>query len=207
MAQGMVPPQVRNLLFDLGGVHYAVDYPATVRAFAELAQRHGTTIHFSQAQQDPLFDRFEVGQIGEAEFLEGLRSHLRAPVPDAELIGAWNAMLGGLIPGRRELVRVLAERYPLALLSNTNAIHWEHRVGMEVGELLEPFGHVFLSYTAGLRKPNADFFEYALATTGWRAEETLFIEDTPQHIAAAQRLGLCTLHLTDPATLAPYFGL
>ena len=35
----------------------------------------------------------------------------------------------------------------------------------------------------------------------WKAEETLFIEDSPQHIETARRLGLHTLFLTPPLTL------
>jgi putative hydrolase of the HAD superfamily len=35
----------------------------------------------------------------------------------------------------------------------------------------------------------------------WQAADTLFIEDSPQHIATARRLGLRVLYLAPPLTL------
>lgn len=198
----MALPPVRNLLFDLGGVLYAVNYGATVVALSELATKTGGSIAFSQAVQDPIFDRFEVGGVDSESFRDALRQLAGASLASAEIDRAWNAMLGGVFPGRHHLIGRLAEKYPLALLSNTNAIHWEHRVGMEVETLLQSFSHVFLSYTAGKRKPNPDFFQLALEKTGWHPAETLFIEDTVQHIESARRLGFQTVHLTRPERLS-----
>ena len=49
--------------------------------------------------------------------------------------------------------------------------------------------HVF-SAEIGLVKPHKEIFEYALKTNGFVAEETLFIDDSPQNIAGAKACGI-----------------
>ena len=48
----------------------------------------------------------------------------------------------------------------------------------------------------GKRKPNADIFEQVIAEQGIDPKETLFIDDSPQHLRTAESLGfqvaLCT---------------
>jgi len=189
--------QIKNLLFDLGGVLYEVDYKRTEQAFYQLYKTTGTQpVQYNQLQQDSIFDRFEEGKLDAQNFRTSLRKNYNLSVTDIEIDAAWNAMLIGVIEGRKELLKKLGIRFPLALLSNTNFIHWE-RVGKESKELLEEFEYVFLSCEIGLRKPNRDVFEYVLKKTEFLANETLFIDDSPQHIATASELGIQTLHLVD----------
>jgi HAD superfamily hydrolase (TIGR01509 family) len=49
----------------------------------------------------------------------------------------------------------------------------------------------------GKRKPNAEAFETVLNQHGLVASETLFIDDSIQHIEGAQKLGLQTIHLVN----------
>jgi putative hydrolase of the HAD superfamily len=51
---------------------------------------------------------------------------------------------------------------------------------------------VFLSHEIGMRKPNTDTFEYVLDEAGINANETLFIEDSIQHIESANNVGIQT---------------
>jgi putative hydrolase of the HAD superfamily len=48
-----------------------------------------------------------------------------------------------------------------------------------------------------MRKPNSDIFELVLKENDLNPAETLFIDDSPQHIKTAQDLGLNT-HLMLP---------
>jgi putative hydrolase of the HAD superfamily len=64
----------------------------------------------------------------------------------------------------------------------------------------------------GMRKPNADIFEFVLHAHGLNKSETLFIDDSPQHIATAKQLGLHTHlmlkedQLLDIVTNVPHFN-
>ena len=56
---------------------------------------------------------------------------------------------------------------------------------------LDPlFDKVYLSHQIGMRKPNNETFEWVLKDAGILAQETLFIEDSIQHIESANKLGI-----------------
>ncbi|GAB3572359.1 HAD family hydrolase [Hymenobacter daeguensis] len=196
-----------NLLFDFGGVIIDIDYAATPAAMRRLS-RTGSTVEFTQASQAALFDRFETGHLSPAEFRAGLRAAYHLEATDAELDAAWHAMLLDVPAERLALIGALrAQGHQTALLSNTNALHIaeiNQRLARQYGfqnGIADVLDRVFYSQEVGLRKPGEEIFRHALDEMGWRAVDTLFIEDSPQHIATARRLGLRVLHLAPPLTL------
>jgi putative hydrolase of the HAD superfamily len=196
-----------NLLFDFGGVIININYQLTLEAMRRL-HWHGGTIEFTQAAQAELFDALETGRISPSEFRVALREHYALQATDEELDAAWNAMLLDVPAERLALIAELrAQGHQTALLSNTNHIHigainavLKNEYGFEHG-IADALDRVFYSQEVGLRKPGEEIFRHALREMNWKPEETLFIEDSPQHIETARRLGLHTLYLTPPLTL------
>ena len=196
-----------HLLFDFGGVIIDIDYAATPAAMRRLS-RAGSTIEFSQAQQAELFDKFETGHLTASEFRNGLRAAYSLDATEAELDAAWHAMLLGVPAERLALIGELRRQgYQTALLSNTNALHIaeiNQRLAAQYGfknGIADVLDRVFYSQEVGLRKPGEEIFRHALREMNWRPEDVLFIEDSPQHVATARRLGLKVLHLAPPLTL------
>ena len=196
-----------HLLFDFGGVLIDIDYAATPAAMRRLS-RAGSTIAFSQASQAELFDKFETGHLSPAEFRAGLRAAYQLEGTDAELDAAWHAMLLDVPPERLALVAELRRQgHQTALLSNTNALHIaeiNRRLAAQYGlahGIADVLDRVYYSQEVGLRKPGEEIFRLVLREMNWRAEDVLFIEDSPQHVATARRLGLRVLHLAPPLTL------
>lgn len=196
-----------HLLFDFGGVIIDIDYDATPTAMRRLS-RAGSTIAFSQASQAELFDRFETGHLTPAEFRAGLRATYALDATDAELDAAWHAMLLGVPAERLALIGELRRQgHQTALLSNTNTLHIgeiNKRLASQYGfqnGIADVLDRVFYSQEVGLRKPGEEIFRHALREMNWQPEDVLFIEDSPQHIATARRLGLRVLHLAPPLTL------
>ncbi|RFP64073.1 HAD family phosphatase [Hymenobacter lapidiphilus] len=193
-----------HLLFDFGGVIINIDYNRTLEAMRAL----GSGIEFTQAAQAGLFDQLETGQISAAEFRNGLREHYGLQATDAQLDEAWHAMLLDVPAERLALLAELrAQGYQTALLSNTNHLHiteinrrLKEQYGLQHG-IADCLDRVFYSQEVGLRKPGEEIFRHALREMNWQAADTLFIEDSSQHIATARRLGLHTLFLTPPLTL------
>jgi len=191
----------KHIIFDLGGVVLPVDYQRCVRAFEALGVPHFDDL-YAQALQSPLFDELELGQITPAAFRDGLRTLMAAPqLTDAQLDLAWNAILGEWDRDRLDLLLELKRRYRTFLLSNTNAIHearFLHTLSWAFereGGLEAYFEKVYLSHHIHLRKPNPEVFLYVLNQNGLLAQDTLFIDDSPQHIEAASALGIQTLLL------------
>ncbi|WP_177204729.1 HAD family hydrolase [Hymenobacter arizonensis] len=196
-----------HLLFDFGGVIIDIDYDATPAAMRRIS-RAGSTIAYSQAQQSELFDLFETGHLSPAEFRAGLRAAYDLDATDTEIDAAWHAMLLEVPAERLALIGELRKQgHQTALLSNTNTLHIaeiNRRLAAQYdfkNGIADVLDRVFYSQEVGLRKPGEEIFRHALNEMNWEAADTLFIEDSPQHVATARRLGLRVLHLAPPFTL------
>ncbi|NML65456.1 HAD family phosphatase [Hymenobacter sp. RP-2-7] len=196
-----------NLLFDFGGVLIDLDIARTPAAFARLSRR-GQAAEYSQTAQAELFDLFETGQTTPGEFRAALRAAYDLDASDAEIDAAWNALLLDVPAERLALLGELRRRgHATALLSNTNELHIaeiNRRLAQQYGfknGIADCLDRVFYSQQVGLRKPGAEIFQHALREMNWQPADTLFIEDSPQHVATARRLGLRVLHLAPPLTL------
>ena len=196
-----------NLLFDFGGVIIDIDYARTPEALRQLS-RAGRLAEFSQASQTELFDQFETGHLTPAEFRAGLRRHYDLDASDDQIDDAWNALLLDVPAERLALIGELRRQgHHTALLSNTNQLHIaeiNRRLARKYGfthGIADCLDRVFYSQEVGLRKPGEEIFRHALREMNWQPADTLFIEDSPQHIATARRLGLRVLHLAPPLTL------
>src|SRR5512145_287356 len=114
--------EIKNIIFDWGGVITNLHFEATKKAFQEL----GLSI-FSDAvpfnTHDELFAPFEIGKISPQEFRDKIRRFSPAPLTDTMIDNAWNAMLGELPVERWKILERAKQQYRTFLLSNTNAIH------------------------------------------------------------------------------------
>lgn len=196
---------IRHIIFDLGGVLLNIDYAATERAFealgiADFRQR------YSQLSQDQFFDDWETGRLSREAFIEGLRRAGCEGLAEARIVEAWNAMLLDFPLRRLQLLQQLRLRYDLFLLSNTNEIHEEafNRLLAQTcgwSSLGHFFDKIYFSHRVGQRKPGREIFERILQENGLRPEHTLFIDDSPQHIEAAQSLGIQAIFLKPGMTI------
>lgn len=198
---------VKNIIFDLGGVVINLDIPRTITAFENLGIEGFGNI-FSQLAQTPLFDQFDKGLIGEAEFFDSLKTQFGLPQPPAELERAWNAMLLDFPEYRLRQLTGYKQRFQTFLLSNTNVTHirsFEKSLAdSHAVANLQPFFHkVYYSCDINLRKPDKEIFEFVLDENGLRPDETVFIDDTLMHVQAAQALGIRALHLAKGEEFQP----
>lgn len=189
---------IQNIIFDLGGVILNIDYLLTEKAFIELGFTDFPKL-YSQLQQSNLFDLYETGKISTDYFIESIKQH-QPNLKNEQIINAWNAMLLDLPLERLEYIKLLQQHFNVFLFSNTNELH-EAAFNQEVKrvtqqESLDPFfDEVFLSHKIGFRKPNKDGFLHIINKQKLDIANTLFVDDSPQHIQGAQELGLQTLYL------------
>lgn len=180
---------IKNIIFDFGDIFIDLDKPATGKAMEKFGFEHLTP------ELDLLFKEYEKGSLSSPQFLEKVSHHF-PKASEKELIDAWNAILKDFPDSRLEFVENLAKEgdYRLFLLSNTNDIHIEY-VKQEMGdEKFNRFKSAFetfhLSYEMGMRKPDAEIFEFVLKADNLVASETLFIDDTKENTDAASILGI-----------------
>jgi putative hydrolase of the HAD superfamily len=195
----MRPIDYKNIIFDLGGVILNIDYQRTISAFQNLGIKDFEA-KYSQLQQADLFDEYERGEISSETFRNRIRNVFNSPISDSEIDEAWNAMLMDLPKERLELLKGLTTSKQTTLLSNTNEIHilaFNEIILQQYGlnDLSGYFLKPHYSFEVGMRKPETRIFEYVLMVHGFKAEETLFIDDSIQHIEGARKAGINAYHL------------
>jgi glucose-1-phosphatase len=184
----------KNIIFDLGGVLLNIDYLLVVDSFHKIGLPDFGTL-FSQAKQKQLFDQYEKGEISSLEFRNELKTFCKSDTTDADINTAWNSMLLDLPVERLELLKRMKQTHRTFLLSNTNEIHIDQfniylQETFKIADLSGYFEKVYLSYKIGMRKPDAEIFELVLRENQLDPHETLFIDDSVQHIEAAKKLGI-----------------
>ena len=189
----------KNIIFDLGGVIINIDLSLTMTAFEELGIKDVPKL-FSTTLQQQLFDFQEKGTITSAQFRDEIRKFSTVHLLDSQIDEAWNALLLDLPKARLELLEKVKRSHRTFLLSNTNEIHIQtiqHYLNKEYGisDLSSFFEKTYLSYQLGMRKPDAELFKLVLDENKLNPSETLFIDDTKQHILAAEKLGIQTYWL------------
>lgn len=201
---------IKAIIFDYGNVIFSIDFLRTQNAFKDLGIVNPETF-FSHKGHASLFDDFETGNITTKEWRNGIREQAnREDLTDEQIDNAWNSLLIGVADGNHDLLLKINKQYPTFLLSNTNEVHYKwimeylkRDFNLENNSSL--FTKDYYSHLMGMRKPNKDIFQYVLDTHGLKAEETLFIDDSPQHLKTAQEMGLQTYLMTAPDNLQDYF--
>lgn len=97
-----------------------------------------------------------------------------------------------------DLIRKLHGRYKLAILSNSPPDLTRWLVDWEMRDLFEV---VFCSGDEGMIKPDPAAFKLTLERLGVEPGEAVFIDDTPEHVEAARKLGIQGIIFTTAAAL------
>ncbi len=188
---------IRNLILDLGGVIFDIDYSRTVEAFSKIGLPDAAQM-YSQATQSGLFDQLEKGLIEEKDFYQTIRSLSGSLPSDSQIRDAWNALLIGVPEENATHLYELKKKYRLFLLSNTNSIHeaaYRQMITDQYGSFFfdDVFEKMYLSHRIHMRKPDREIFDFVIQDAGLISEETLFADDSVQHIVGAKVTGLHTI--------------
>lgn len=185
------PISAQNLLFDLGGVIYGIDIQRMYDAFQPMLEPGFEMVKFTKEDQHEVFYQMDKGEVPTEEFAAVLKEEYHLNGTTEEILDAWNALLVSVLPGREQGFAALAPDYNMALLSNTNFFH-RKVFEPQCQEIFKHMDRLFFSCEMGMRKPDAEIYLATLSQMGWKAEETLFIDDTRSNIVAADALGIQT---------------
>ena len=199
--------KIDNIIFDLGNVILNIDYQNTIDAFEKIGVPDAS-IFYSKSSQLNIFNQLETGHISKQNFILEIQKF----VPKAsasQIINAWNAILQDLPNERIEILKDIKDKFSIFLLSNTNTIHIEKIIDKlgkkKYEEFYNLFDKVYYSHEVKLRKPNADIFKLVIKENCLSIKNTLFIDDSIQHIESAKKIGLKTYHLDGNETIESIF--
>ncbi|WP_044117852.1 HAD family hydrolase [Alkaliflexus imshenetskii] len=197
---------VKNILFDLGGVVIDIDVQRTVDALAKLFGMEGNVTPRDVLGQE-VFLRYETGLISSSQFVASIRRLSGNGVNESDVIDAWNSMLVEIPERRVKTIERLKLQHKLYVLSNTNSLHVERFERMAPGydHLSQLFDRMYFSHLIGSRKPDTTAFLSVVVHSGIVAEETLFVDDLADNIETARRLGFQTLHVSNGLDISDWF--
>lgn len=184
---------IKNLIFDFGGVLLPISEAKTRKALKDLGALD------SLEEDRELFNQYERGEISTKKFESGIQSHLFRKVFLNDIGIAWSALIDEKLKSETiEFLKGKKDKYRIFLLSNTNELHIKaikDSSGIFLySNFLRQFEKPYYSFEMGMRKPDSEIFESVLKENELEAEETFYIDDSEQHIASADKLGIHTWH-------------
>ena len=189
---------IRALLFDFGRVISAQKPLRLFRDYEKdlcLAPDSLNRIMFDS----PLWDKALIGELEMDEFWQAIGPQLN--LSSAESIEAFRQRYYSDEKINQEVVDLiisLSARYRLGIVSN-------HPPGLDKWlkrwQILELFDTVVSSGEVGVAKPDGRIFQIALERLGVEAAETLFVDDTCEHVLAARELGMIGHHFSSASAL------
>lgn len=198
------PQRIRNILFDLGGVILDIDIQATLRGFYELGFP-ADLLQYPINMSTDIFFKYETGRIDTDGFRNEIRKKTGVEMTDEAFDRAWNAMIVSIPRERTSLLKSLAQRYDLYMLSNTSALHAPvfEKMYLEASgiPMRDAFKKIYYSFEIGCHKPDHDAWEYVIRDAGILPRETLFLDDNIHNIKASQALGFQAIHIHERTNL------
>jgi HAD superfamily hydrolase (TIGR01509 family) len=180
----------RAIIFDFGNVIAFFDYSRVFTNFAKFSKDALT----AESAREKLFngnllEKFEVGKLSELDFIKAVRQRLNLEhLSEKQIIDIWTDLF---TPNEEmiEAIQHIPADIVLILGSTTNPIHFEY-YRQEFSEVLSRFKAFVTSFKVGALKPSPIFYKRCLAESGCQPSECLYIDDIPEYVEAAAKLGI-----------------
>ncbi|GAA3513132.1 HAD family phosphatase [Georgenia daeguensis] len=156
---------------------------------------------FAEAIDFPAVNLAMDGGLSHAAALARVReSHPQHEETLARYCGNFRATLTGPVAGTTAIVEALAaEGVRLLGLTNWSAETFHHAA--EAAPVIDRLEDVLVSGREGVVKPDPAIFHLLIERYELRPGTTVFVDDSPANVAAAEGVGLRALHFTGAAQL------
>lgn len=183
----MPAARIRAIIFDIGRVLVRVDVSRAVSGLASNTSISPEEL-WSAIQKDPRWPELQEGRISDRDWYLHLNQRHGTGLTFEQFTEIWNRALDPVPIHPDSFFKSLSKRYRLALLSNTDPIHVRHLESTY--SFFKFFPIRIYSCAVGSSKPQPHIYGEALRALKVRADEALFIDDVPDYVEAARRLGL-----------------
>jgi FMN phosphatase YigB (HAD superfamily) len=191
---------MKTIFFDFGNVIASFDHRRATRRFARRSELTEAEI-LAAIYDGAMEDRFEAGRITVDDFMRtamvaiGYRGGMDDFAREFADIFMANDEIIALLP------RLAEHRFRLVLASNTNPLHFEF-FRTRFAEPLAYFHALGVSFEAGARKPQPEFFAHCQRLAGCEPSEALFIDDIQKNVEGARSFGWDAVQYIDYPQLA-----
>jgi putative hydrolase of the HAD superfamily len=180
---------VRYIYFDLGNVLLNFDHHVACRQVAALMGAPWSLVR-EIIFESGLQHRYERGEISDDEFCDIFCQTAGVTLDLNSLLQATSDIFSLNIPVIPIVARLSAAGYPLGILSNTCRSHWNWVRQKKYGMVSNLFENTVLSFQLGSMKPDAPIYLEAIRRTELAPEEIFFVDDRPENVEGARRLGI-----------------
>lgn len=178
---------VKAVLFDFGNVLYGFDYDR----FFQSAARHsslgaGQIREVLLGGEESIAVRFENGKLSSGEFLALISERAKIELPPERLAELFTGIFE---PLERNIALAFesSELVPIALISNTNALHFERF--MSATPIVSAMAALGLSYQVGAMKPAPAIFHAVLDRLELEPQDCVYVDDVKAYTDAARAMG------------------
>ena len=194
----MASRKFRAIIFDIGRVLIRVDVARAMTGLAAGIALSPAEV-WSAIEKDPRWSDWQEGRISPRDWHLHLTKRLGVKLAFDEFVVVWNRALDPKPIHDNGFLEALAKRYRLSLLSNTDPIHVAHMESTY--QFIKLFPARIYSCALGASKPNALIYKESLRALKASAGQTIFIDDIPAFVEAAQSLGIAGIHFRSPEQL------
>ncbi len=182
---------IRNVIFDFGNV--LGRYMPEEMTAAIVSDPDAAAVICPVVFDRLYWDKLDYGGITDDEVKADICARLPQPYHESacRIYDRWHTLMPP-VPGMQKLVAdIKAQGGRLYLLSNISIGFAEQYGEVDwIRELFSLFDGLVFSGPIGMAKPHWEIFEYILDHYDLRAEECVFIDDTPSNIAACEAVGI-----------------
>lgn len=176
---------IKAILFDLGKVILDFNFEPAFHRLAKFAPLSAKDIedYFWKSELEVLYDG---GKITSLEFHKEVKRALKHSLSYEAFRSVWN----NIFTPKKEivsLIRRLSPRYRLVLISNTNAMHYDHV--RKRYAILDRFDRSILSFKEKTRKPDERIYKIAAKACLAEPREIFYIDDRKELTEAAESFG------------------
>ena len=188
---------IKTVIFDLGGVYFT---DGTKGAIDIISKRWNLDpVLVADVFKGKIGTAYRENQITHEEFWRQAKKTLGIDAPTDELALIW---LNGYVPieGTVNIIKELKDNgYEIIYLSD----NVQERIDYleERYHFLQYFKSGVFSHIAGVRKPNPKIYQLALAEASYPAKNCVYIDDKPNLLEEADKLGMATIAFTNPDSL------
>ena len=184
---------IKTLIFDAGSVLFKHDWK-TIKDY--ILKRHNFSVWLYSDHPKKVQDKYKGLQIGKTSFREVLKG-LSGQKDITQILKDYEA---GYKKSQKVNSRLLSflkkikNRYQLFCLTNTNDIHY--KLNIKHG-FFKDFKKVYASSKIKLQKPDKRAYLVVLKENHIKPQETIFVDDRPENLTIARKLGMKALIFKD----------
>lgn len=182
----MKNPDYDTFLFDLGRVLVDFDHRISARKIAGLTGKDENWLYEIFFESD-LTKAFDEGKISAYEFYSQMKKLTGLNISYAEFAPIWS----DIFKEKKdvcEFVVNLKKDYRLVLISNVNALQFEHI--KKRFPIISYMDALVLSYEAGVMKPEPKIYNLAIDASETTPGRIIYADDRPELIEGAKAVGI-----------------